>query len=102
VFIQSRNSFSSSTLLLTLARDNGIGTIVGEPSGGKPSHYGDVLYCTLPNTATMVTVSHKHFVRPDKAIDEESLAPDVWVELNDPEKDMVWEWILEKYGKMVE
>lgn len=102
VFIQSRNSFSSSTLLLTLARDNGIGTIVGEPSGGKPSHYGDVLCCTLPNTATMVTVSHKHFVRPDKAIDEESLAPDVWVELNDPEKDMVWEWILEKYGKMVE
>ena len=30
VFIQSRNSFSSSTLLLTLARDNGIGTIVGD------------------------------------------------------------------------
>jgi hypothetical protein len=65
VFIQSNNSFSSATLLLTLARDNGIGIIIGEPSGGKPCHYGDVLNDVLPNTNTIVTVSHKYFRRPN-------------------------------------
>ena len=30
---------------------------------------------------------------------EEYLVPDVIVELDYPEKDIVWEWILENYGK---
>ncbi len=99
IFIQGKDSFSSSTLLLTLARDNGIGIIVGEPSGGKPSHYGDILYCTLPNTGTIATVSHKHFIRPNRTLDEESITPDVTIALNNPEKDFVWEWILQNYAQ---
>ena len=71
VFIQGRDSFSSATLLLTLAQDNGIGTIIGELAGGKPCHYGDILYCTLPNTETLATVSHKHFVRPNRALEHD-------------------------------
>lgn len=102
IFIQGRDSFSSSTLLLTLARDNGIGIIIGEPSGGRPSHYGDLLYCTLPNSGTMTTVSHKRFTRPNKAIEEESLMPDISIELNNPEKDLIWEWIVAQYGKQAE
>lgn len=98
VFVQGKDSFSSATMLLTLARDNGIGVIVGEPSGGKPSHYGDVLYCTLPNTKSLVTVSHKHFVRPNRAIgDLAYVIPDVSIKLNDPDKDLVWDWIVENY-----
>lgn len=100
VFIQGKDSFSSSTILLTMARDNGIGIIVGELSGGRPSHYGDVLYGQLPNTATLITVSHKHFVRPNRAaMDKEYIYPDVEIELNDPDRDLVWEWIVENYGK---
>lgn len=100
VFIEGKASFSSSTLLLTTARDNGIGIIIGERSGGKPSHYGDILYCMLPNTATIATVSHKHFVRPNKELnDMEYIVPDVEIELNDPEHDLAWSWIIEKYGK---
>ena len=100
VFIQSNNSFSSATLLLTLARDNGIGIIIGEPSGGKPCHYGDVLNDVLPNTNTIVTVSHKYFRRPNIELkDMEHIVPDVHIELNDPDKDLAWEWILENYGK---
>ena len=98
VFVQGKDSFSSATMLLTLARDNGIGVIVGEPSGGKPSHYGDVLYCTLPNTKSLVTVSHKHFVRPNRAIGNLAyVIPDVSIKLNDPDKDLVWDWIVENY-----
>lgn len=103
IFVQGKNSFSSATLLLTLARDNGIGIIVGEPSGGKPSHYGDILYCTLPNTGTIATVSHKHFIRPNRKLaDSESIIPDVAIDLNNPNQDLVWEWILTQYGKGTE
>jgi C-terminal processing protease CtpA/Prc len=100
VFIQSKDSFSSTILLLTSARDNGIGIIVGEPSGGKPCHYGDVLYAQLPNTNTLATVSHKYFRRPNMALEnKECIVPDVSIELNHPERDLVWEWIVENYGK---
>ncbi|MBR5864737.1 MAG: hypothetical protein IKY89_00540 [Alistipes sp.] len=100
VFIQGKDSFSSATLLLTLAQDNGIGIIIGERAGGKPCHYGDILYCTLPNTETLVTVSHKYFIRPDRTLEHaEYIEPDVMIDLDNPERDMAWEWIVENYGK---
>lgn len=99
VFVQSRESFSSASLLLTTARDNGIGCIVGERSGGRPSHYGDILYCTLPNTGTIATVSHKRFIRPDHAkVDDEYLEPNIFVPLNNPDRDVLWESILDLFG----
>lgn len=95
IFIQGKDTFSSATLLLTTARDNGIGQIVGEVSGGKPSHYGDILFCILPNTTTTVTVSHKHFIRPNRAkVECEYLTPDVLIDTNNPDKDWVWEWVV--------
>ena len=100
VFIQGKDSFSSATLLLTLVQDNGIGTIIGERSGGKPCHYGDILYYTLPNTGTIATVSHKYFIRPDRTLEHaEYIEPDVVIDLDNPERDMAWEWIVENYGK---
>ena len=99
VFIQSKDSFSRATLLLTLVRDNGVGIIIGTPSGGKPCHYGDVLYAQLPNTNTLATVSHKYFRRPNmKLEDMECIIPDVEIELSHPEQDLIWEWIVENYG----
>ena len=95
IFIQGKDTYSSATLLLTTARDNGIGKIVGEPSGGRPSHYGDILFCILPNTTTTVTVSHKHFIRPNRAkVECEYLTPDVLIDTNNPDKDWVWEWVV--------
>ena len=99
VFIQSKESFSSASLLLTTARDNGIGYIIGERSGGRPSHYGDILYCVLPNTETIATVSHKHFVRPNRALcGEQYLEPNIFVPLNNSDKDLAWECILDFFG----
>ncbi|MBP3433105.1 MAG: hypothetical protein J6K40_05190 [Alistipes sp.] len=100
VFVEGQDSYSSATLLLTKARDCGVGIIVGEPSGGKPSHYGDLLYCTLPNTKTIATVSHKHFVRPSReAKESDYITPDVFIELNDPDRDQLWEWVLKTYKR---
>ena len=100
VFVEGQDSYSSATLLLTKARDCGVGIIVGEPSGGKPSHYGDLLYCTLPNTKTIATVSHKHFVRPNReAKESDYITPDVFIELSDPDRDQLWEWVLKTYKR---
>lgn len=100
IFVEGRESFSSATLLLTMARDNGIGIIVGKPSGGRPSHYGDLLYCTLPNTKTIATVSHKRFVRPDaEARDMDYIVPDVELDLRNTERDLLWEWVVRNYSK---
>ena len=95
IFIQGKDTFSSALLLLTTARDNHIVTIVGERSGGRPSHYGDVLYCRLPNTGTMATVSHKIFLRPSYSPveDAEYLYPDLEIALNDPPRDLVREFV---------
>ncbi len=100
IFIQGRDSYSSSELLMTQARDNGVGIIVGEISGAKPCHFGDVLYSVLPNTGTITMTSCRYFTRADMTkVKEEYLVPDVIIDLDDPEKDLVWEWILRNYGK---
>lgn len=98
VFISGRKTFSSAGLLLTLARDNNVGIIIGETSGHRPSHFGDVLTFSLPNTGTKATVSCRHFTRPDESLNDEiELVPDVVLNLSDYTKktDAAWEWILE-------
>ena len=97
IFISGRSTFSSAGLLLTLARDNNVGTIIGETSGHRPSHYGDVLRFNLPNTDTKATVSCRHITRPNESLNNEiELVPDVILNLSDytMKKDPAWEWII--------
>ena len=100
VFISGMNTFSSAGMLLTLARDNNIGTIIGETSCHRPSHYGDVLRFKLPNTNTIATVSCRYITRPNSELDGETeLVPDVIINLSDYNKpgDPAWEYIIENY-----
>lgn len=87
IFIQSERTYSSAGILMTLARDNHIGIIVGETSTFSPSHYGEILPYRLPNTNVIGTISCKFFSRPDKEhIDEKNLVPDVAIDLTDKVK----------------
>ena len=100
IFISGRGTFSSAGLLLTLARDNGIGTIIGETPGHRPSHYGDILQFSLPNTGIKATVSCRYISRPNEQLNEEKeLVPDVLLNLSDYTKptDAAWDWIIEHY-----
>ena len=100
IFISGRGTFSSAGLLLTLARDNNIGTIIGETSGHRPSHYGDVLRFNLTNTDTKATVSCRHFTRPNENLNDEiELVPDIVLNLSDytMEKDPAWEWVIKNH-----
>ncbi len=94
IFVQGAKTFSSAGMLMTLARDNNIGTIVGSTSTYTPSHYGEVLPFRLPNTGVVGSVSCKFFARPDTAhVDDKTLEPDTTLDLTDKEK--AWQAILD-------
>lgn len=93
IFVQGEKTYSSAGILMTLARDNRIGIIVGSNSTFSPSHYGEILPYRLPNTDIVGTISCKFFARPDAGhVDEKTLVPDVKVDLSDKEK--AWDEIL--------
>ena len=71
IWIQGEKTFSSAGLLITMAVDNNIGTVIGEPASYSPTHYGDIVYWSLPNTQTTGFISHKLFVRPDETKGDE-------------------------------
>lgn len=98
-FIQDNGTFSSAAMLIVMATDNNIGTVIGEAGSYRPCHFGDVLSYELPNTHVKGGVSHAYFMRPDKdACGENSLIPTIhiqrtwsdYIEGNDP----WWNWIL--------
>jgi C-terminal processing protease CtpA/Prc len=76
----SVETFSSANDFALIVKDNKLGTIVGEPTGNRPTCYGDCLSFQMPNTGFRFTVSYKRFVRPEPANDpEDALQPDVLV-----------------------
>ncbi|MGM9747548.1 MAG: S41 family peptidase [Candidatus Cryptobacteroides sp.] len=97
VFIQGPKTFSSAGILVTTARDNSIGTIIGTESSYSPSHYGEVLPFKLPNTGILGSVCTKYFERADKTCTEDrTLVPDIFIDLDN--KDAAWKEILSIFG----
>ena len=100
VFIQGPKTYSSAGILVTLARDNAIGEVIGTESDYSPSHYGEVIPFRLPNTGLLGSVCTKYFERPDKArAEDKSLSPDTFVNLDD--KQVAWDTILKMYAKKI-
>ena len=90
-------TYSSAGILMTLARDNHIGTIIGTNSIFSPSHYGEILPYRLPNTDVLGTISCKFCERPDSAsVDETFLKPDYEVDLRD--KAAAWQFIVNHFS----
>ncbi len=71
-------SFSSAVDTATVFSDNHVATLVGEPTGGMPTSYGDLLRFTTPLLKIPFSVSYKYFVRPDPSRDPaDTLTPDI-------------------------
>ena len=70
-------------------------TFVGEETGGKPNHFGEIRNFKLPFSGLQVDYSTKYFKRTDQ--NDKSLIPDIKIEsdFNDYKngKDPVFEWI---------
>jgi hypothetical protein len=50
---------------------------VGEPTGGRPNHYGEVRHLTLPRTGWQISYSTKYFTTDLVKGDPDSLVPDL-------------------------
>ncbi|WP_066893398.1 S41 family peptidase [Clostridium nigeriense] len=67
--IIGRETFSSALLNAYNFKNNTNAKIIGEPSGGKPNCYGEILKLSLPNSKLIVTYSTKYY----KLIDDDSI-----------------------------
>lgn len=67
----SCNTFSSARTFAVTLKDNGIATICGTPTGGKPNSYGMPKKMTMPKTNIRFRASRACFLRPDSKGDEE-------------------------------
>lgn len=99
-FLVGEGTFSSAIILSTLVKDNKLFTVVGQPTQGRPSHYGETLVLKLPNSGIVARISCKKFFRPDGTRDsEDALYPDVeiWPTVDDLRhgRDPVFEWVLD-------
>jgi len=76
--LTSARTFSGGNWFAVIVRDNGLGTILGEPTGNAPTSYGDVLSFQMPNAKLGFAVSYKKWVRPNPANDPaDALYPDI-------------------------
>lgn len=94
-------TFSSGNWFATVVQDNGIGTVVGEPTGNAPSSWGDVLAFTLAESGLSYRLSFKRWYRPDRSRDPATcLEPDVWAPRTRDSiregRDPVIEWLRER------
>ena len=75
--IVGNHTFSSARTFAVTLKDNGLATILGQPTGGKPSSYGMPCKDALPHTGIRFRVSQALFLRPNAQLDEEdTLTPD--------------------------
>jgi len=76
--ILGRRTFSSAVLNALDLGKKTRAIFFGEPTGGKPNHYGEIETLTLPNLGLEVSYSTKYFRFADG--DDPSLIPNVLVE----------------------
>jgi hypothetical protein len=76
--IITRGSFSSAVANAVTLKESGV-TLVGEPTGGKPSSPGNVVSYALPHSRASFQVSTRVFTRPGYET-VESLRPDLSVD----------------------
>ncbi|MGE5587781.1 MAG: S41 family peptidase [Clostridia bacterium] len=96
--LTSWRSFSSAVDFAAILSDNRLAQVVGAPTGGTPTEYGDTLSFTMPNTGWRFTVSTTRFARPDPARDPaDALYPDIPVSTAVQDvregRDPVLEWL---------
>lgn len=74
------DSFSASAAVdvAAILHDNNLATLVGEPTGGMATSFGDYLEFSTSNLDLPFRISHKRFVRPDPSRDPaDTLMPDI-------------------------
>jgi hypothetical protein len=71
-----RDTFSSAVLNAIDLRQEAGAVFVGEPSGGRPNHYGEIKSLELPDLGRRLTYSTKYFTHYEEG-DPAALMPDI-------------------------
>ena len=74
--LTSERTDSSATNFAAVIKDFELGSIVGEETGGLPTHVGNSIIFTLPETGLELRVSSTYFVRPGNFDDGRGVLPD--------------------------
>lgn len=77
--IIGKRTYSSAVINAIDFKNNTDAILIGEPTSGKPNHFGEVNKFALPNSGLSVSYSTKHFKYLDE--DPNSLMPDITVEI---------------------
>ena len=77
--IVGRKTFSSAVMNATQMKSATNATFVGEPSGGKPNHFGEIRSLDLPHSGLKVSYSTKNFQLIEGS-DPPAVMPDVEIE----------------------
>jgi C-terminal processing protease CtpA/Prc len=64
-FLVGSGTYSSAMLLADAVKHNEIAALIGEETGGIPSHFGEIYVFDLPNSLLGVIVSTAKFIRAD-------------------------------------
>lgn len=79
IALTSRYTFSSAMSNAQQLRDRVGAVLIGEPTGGKPNHFGEVRSFELPNSKLMIFHSTKYFRKVEG--DPDAVYPDVRIEV---------------------
>lgn len=72
-----RDTFSSAVLNALELKAKTRALLVGEPTGGRPNHFGEVRTLTLPRTGWKISYSTKYFTTDLVKGDPSALVPDL-------------------------
>jgi len=75
--VTSQFTYSAAASLAAMIKAHNLGVLIGEPTGGNASSYGDVFSFSLPNTKLRCGVSHKFYIGPDGSRKPEPTTPDL-------------------------
>ena len=79
IALTSRYTFSSAASNAHQLRDRAGAILIGEPTGGKPNHFGEIKSFELPNSKLTVSHSTKWFKKVDG--DPDAVHPSVLIEV---------------------
>ena len=75
--LTSSGTFSSAMIFAQLIKDNGLGTLIGEPPGNDPNGFGEIACFRTPNAGVMFYISTKRFYRADRECKDKYVMPDM-------------------------
>ncbi len=79
IALTSRYTFSSAASNAHQLRDRAGAVLIGEPTGGKPNHFGEINSFELPNSKLTISHSTKWFQKVDG--DPDAVHPSVLIEV---------------------